>query len=92
MGYIANDRLTDKGEFGSHIYSDEILTSELFATSFYGHLNEYQIMLLVAAICYEFREKTEFYHQQPSKALSQLKHALKNHHTLEKEKRFRSLD
>ena len=92
MGYIQNDKLTDKGEFASHIYSDEILTSELFATPFYYHLNEYQIMLLAAAICYEFREKTEFYHPQPDKHLSQLKSALKKHHALQKERRFNHLE
>ncbi len=92
MQYIQNDRLTDKGEFASHIYSDEILTSELFATSFYYHLDEYQILLLTAAICYEFREKTEFYQQFPTKHLSDLRKTIKRHHDLEKERRFRHLE
>ncbi|MEK7385655.1 MAG: DEAD/DEAH box helicase, partial [candidate division NC10 bacterium] len=42
LGYISERRLTEKGEFASQIYSDEILIGELFATDFHKQLNTYQ--------------------------------------------------
>src|SRR3989338_1122826 len=59
MGYISNSRLTEKGKFASKIYSDEITLGEIFATDFYKKLNEYQMLIIVACICYEARERTE---------------------------------
>ncbi|GBE56576.1 ski2-like helicase [archaeon BMS3Bbin16] len=60
-GYVAGEELTAKGVFASQIYSDEILTGELFATDFHKGLSEYQIMLLIGGLCYEHKSRTEFY-------------------------------
>jgi len=92
LNYIKNNKLTDKGEFSSNIYADEILIGELFATDFYHNLNEYQILLILAAICYESREKTEFYKQYPSDFLNSLKHTLRSNKYASKEPRFKEIN
>jgi len=92
MGYVMGDSLTKKGEFSSLIYADEILTGELFATDFYLNLSEYQLLLLLACLCYEPREKTEFYKEYPSKDLSELRNLLLKNDFFRREKKFRSLD
>jgi len=92
LGYVKNGKLTEKGEFSSKIYSDEILTGEIFATDFYIRLNEYQILMMIAGICYESREKTEFYVEYPSKFLNELYRAIRANVYLNNEKRFRDLD
>ncbi len=91
MGYIKFDRLLEKGEFCAKIYSDEIFTSEIFATGFYRNFNEYQLMLLIACICYESRERTEFYKVYPSKQIKELEEAIHRNEYLGKEKRLRHL-
>lgn len=91
-GYIKNSMLTDKGEFSSKIYSDEILTGEIFATDFYKQLNEYQMLMIAACICYEHREKTEFYKTYPSKFSNELKKKIWSDDFLSKEKKFRDID
>ena len=92
LDYLGENKLTDKGEFSSMIYSDEILTGELFATDFYLGLNEYQILMLLAGLCYESREKTEFYREYQSRFLNDLKKAIRENTYLNKEPRFRNLD
>ena len=91
MNYIKQDRLTEKGEFCAKIYSDEIFTSEMFATDFYQKYNEYQLMLLIACVCYEARERTEFFKVYPSKWSKELEHDIHRHDYLSKEKRLRHL-
>jgi superfamily II RNA helicase len=88
LGYISERRLTEKGEFASQIYSDEILIGELFATDFHKQLNTYQILLLIAAVCYEGRERTQFNHKFPSQDAHRLQHLLRTHHYAQKDKRF----
>jgi superfamily II RNA helicase len=92
LGYVKGSRLTDKGEFSSRIYSDEIITGEIFSTKFYLDLNEYQILMLLACLCYEPREKTEFYKEYPSKFLDDLKKAVHQDFYVSREYRFRNLD
>ncbi len=87
LGYVSEGRLTEKGEFASMIYSDELTIGELFATSFHKQLNSYQILLLIAAICYEARERTEFYQKFHSKEVASLERLLKSNHA-EKDKRL----
>ncbi|MBI2145091.1 DEAD/DEAH box helicase [Candidatus Woesearchaeota archaeon] len=88
LGYIKDGRLTEKGEFASQIYSDEILIGELFATDFHKQLSKYQTLLLIAAICYEGRERTQFHHRFPSQEAHRLQHSLRMHHYAQKDKRF----
>ena len=92
LNYIKNNRLTAKGEFSSQIYADEILIGEIFATDFYLNLNEYQILMILACICYESREKTEFYQHYRSKFVADLIRLIRNSPFLSKDKRFRSVN
>ena len=92
MGYVRGNTLTDKGIFASKIYSDEILIGEMFATDFYTKLNEYQMLMAVACICYESREKTEFFKNYPSKSSDELKRLVWKNGYLGREKRFREIE
>ncbi len=92
LNYIKECILTEKGEFSSKIYADEIIIGEIFATDFYSELNEYHFMMLIAALCYEPREKTEFYKEYPSRFLNELKKRIHHHQYIGKEKRFNHLD
>ena len=88
LGYVSENALTEKGEFGSRIYSDEILTTEIFATPFYRKLDEYQMLLMVAAIVYEYRERTQFRQLFPSPAFNDMVRKIQADAYLSKEKRF----
>ena len=92
MGYLNEGRLTEKGEFSSRIYADEILIGEIFATEFIKGLDEFQIMMIIACLAYEPREKTEFGVLYPSKPVNDLKQKLKGNGFLRREKRFNYLD
>ena len=92
LGYVKDNKLTEKGIFSCEIYSDEILIGEIFATSFYMELSEYQMLMILACLCYEPREKTEFYKEYPSKLVNDLKKRLGANDFLRKEPRFNSLD
>jgi len=91
LGYIKENILTDKGEFSSKIYADEILMGEIFSTDFYSDLNEFQILMIFACLCYEPREKTEFYKEFSSKFVNDLKKKLMETHYLRKERKFNSV-
>ena len=92
MGYIRGSMLTEKGEFSSKIYSDEILTGEIFATEFYKRLNEFQMLMIVACISYEARERTEYRKNFPSKFVSELKKMLWKDDFLKREKKFNEIE
>lgn len=92
FGYVDGNDLTTKGEFSSHIYQDEIIYGELFATSLYQDFNEYQILMVIACLCYEAREKTEFYNTYPSAFLKGLHPTLNSNPILAREKRFYELE
>jgi len=92
MGYVKNGKLTEKGEFSSKIYSDEIVIGEMFATEFYKQLNEYQMLMAVACVCYEARERTEFYRKYPSAFSANLKKKIWNDIFLSREKKFREIE
>ncbi len=91
LGYLSDGRLTEKGEFASQIYSDEILIGELFATDFHKQLNKYQTLLLIAAVCYEGRERTQFHRKFPTQDAHRLQHFLRNHPYAQKDKRFEEI-
>lgn len=92
MGYVRGNTLTGKGVFASKIYSDEILIGEMFATDFYTKLNEYQMLMVVACLCYEAREKTEFFKNYPSRSSDELKRMVWKSVYLGREKRFREIE
>ena len=88
LQYIQNDTLTPKGLFASKIYVDEIMMTEIYATGFYKKLNEYQILLILASLCYEPRERTEFFKRFPSKEMNELQRLIAHDPLLNKEKLF----
>lgn len=92
FGYVKDNSLTEKGEFSSHIYQDEIIYGELFATPMFTELNEYQILIIIGCLCYEAREKTEFYTTFPSEFLKGLHPRLSTNPVLAKEKRFYEME
>lgn len=89
-GYVKSGMLTGKGEFASRIYSDEIITTEIFGTGIIRELNQYQALLLLACICHE-KEKTEFHRQYQSKDLERVKRLVLSHNELRQDKRFREM-
>jgi len=61
MRYITkNNQLTPKGEFVKHIYFQEILIGELFATSLYKQLSNIELLQIIAGIVYERRPNDHF--------------------------------
>ena len=93
LEYIKDDNiLTEKGEFSSKIYADEILMGELFATKFFENINEYQILMILACLSYEAKEKNAFFKKFSSKLIKNLKEKINKNIYLNKEKRFRNLD
>ncbi|MCX6710256.1 MAG: DEAD/DEAH box helicase [Candidatus Woesearchaeota archaeon] len=88
LGYIDGNELTEKGEFSSRIYADEILFGEIFATDFYKSLNEYQILIVLACICNEASEKTEFENEVKSKDVAALRRILIDKGFMKKDRRF----
>ena len=91
LDYVQGNTLTEKGVFSSKIYADEILTGELFATEFHEGLNEYHIIMLFAAICFEPKEKTEFKEIYHSKFVEELIRKIKRNNFLQYERKFHYL-
>ena len=61
MNYIDdNNKILEKGNFMSFIYSDEILTTELVFSGILNNLNPTQINIIIAAIAYEPRQSDYF--------------------------------
>ena len=61
MGYISKQgEITDKGLFASRIYYHELLISELFATGFYNHFSDLELLQIIAAIVYEPKANDHF--------------------------------
>ncbi|MBI2146374.1 DEAD/DEAH box helicase [Candidatus Woesearchaeota archaeon] len=92
FGYIVDGKLTDKGHFSSHIYADEISMGEIFATHFVDRLDEYQILLLLAALVYESRERHEFRQPFTNDALFKLKSLLAKDEYLHHVRKFLKLE
>ena len=93
FGFVTKEKkLTDKGFFGARVYADEITLGEIFATDFAKKLDEYQTLLVLAALVYEPRETHKFKQKFRSEALKILKRELHSHEWLGKEKKFLNLD
>jgi superfamily II RNA helicase len=93
LGYIYNNQLTEKGEFSSRIYSDEILIGEIFATTFYQQMNLYQTLLVLGCLAYESSDRVEFHNTyKDNKYLKMLKHKLSKNNFMKKDKRFRQIE
>ncbi len=53
MGYTDDEGLTPKGKFLRHIYSNELLTGELFGTDLVEDLDDVELCIVVGAIVFE---------------------------------------
>ena len=91
LGFVDQGGLTDKGIFSARIYADEITTGELFATPFYEKLEEYQILLVLACLVYEPRERTQFKNKIRDVKLDSLIGMLRKDPHFSSEKKFMSL-
>ena len=61
--YVELDRnyyLTDKGRFAKHLYSNEVVLTELFHLKFLDQFSELDLLTLLAAIVYEERRLDYF--------------------------------
>jgi superfamily II RNA helicase len=83
--------LTNKGEFSSQIYADELLVGEIFATEFKDDLTTYEIFLLLACICYEPKERTKFFKKFVNIEVKRLESKIGHHKFLKRKKNFKSL-
>jgi superfamily II RNA helicase len=87
-----NGKLTAKGKFGTRIFANELIISEVFSGEEFEQLSEYQILLLLAALVYEPRERTIIKKTFPSKELQALKKFLNGNEVTRKNKKFESLN
>lgn len=90
--YIKNRQVTDKGLFSSKIFADEISMGEIFATDIAERLDEYQILLLLAALVYEPRVGHQFKKEFKNEQLSKLKRIIYPNSYLAHETKFESLE
>ena len=61
LGYITkDDKVTEKGRFATHIYSNELLVSEIFCGELYQKLTDVEMTVLLAAIQYEEKLSDKF--------------------------------
>lgn len=61
LNYInENNKVLEKGNFMSHIYSDEILTTELVFSGILDRMTPIQINIILASIAYEARKNDYF--------------------------------
>ncbi|MBR9676074.1 DEAD/DEAH box helicase [Candidatus Woesearchaeota archaeon] len=60
MGYLRNDELTSKGLFAKHIYSEELILTEIFTSDLYKKLSDNQLLILLGAIAYEEKKFDKF--------------------------------
>ncbi|MAF36047.1 hypothetical protein CL622_02920 [archaeon] len=92
MDYVINNKLTWKGEFTSKLYQDEIIFGEIFGTKLYQQFDTYQLLLIIACLCFEERKQVEFKRTFPSKSVQDIRQVLHNDPTLKRFKRFDPLN
>ncbi|MEW5896748.1 MAG: DEAD/DEAH box helicase [Nanoarchaeota archaeon] len=91
LNYIKGNKLTEKGFFSAQIFADEITMGEIFATGLVDELNEYQILLVLAALVYEPRMNHQFKKSFKDGQLQSLKNVLLRDPSLAREKKFNQL-
>lgn len=60
LGYIQNDKATEKGRFASRIYTHELVVTEMFATDLFKRLTDIQMAIFMATVIYEARFDDHF--------------------------------
>ena len=88
MVAVGQGRLTDKGHFSAKVFADEISMGEVFATGLAEEMDEYQILLVLAALVYEAREKNKLEKVIRNEQLKKLTGLLYKSEALSKEKKF----
>lgn len=91
-GYVEGNQITGKGYFSSKVFADEIALGEIFATNLADSLDEYQILLVLAALVYEPRQMNKFKQLFRNEQLHKLKGILRKNEYLAHEKKFLKLD
>ena len=91
MGYLVQGELTDKGHFSSKIFADEITMGEVFSTEVVDSLDEYQVLLVMAALVYEPKERDEFKKTYQNEQLKNLISTLRKNQYLTHERKFLEL-
>ena len=86
-----NHTLTEKGKFSTKIFVDEIILGEIFASEIYKKFNDCQTLLLIAALCYEPRERTKFKKVFPNSDYRKLKALIAEDPITAKEPKFENL-
>ena len=84
FGYIQNGGLTPKGIFATHIYSNELLISEIFGTKLHERLSEVEINVIICSINYEARRGTKFAREHSDQHVRDLVRKLGNNQFIEK--------
>lgn len=77
-GYIKDGKLTPKGLFARHIYSNEIIVSEIFATGLWKSLAPIQLSAILAVLAYEPRRADMFLARADKKETGKIIHVLSN--------------
>ena len=91
-GYVEKGKLSEKGIFASQIFADEISMGEVFATTFWEKLNEYQMLLLLGTLTYEGRESNKFEKVQHTSEFGSLRRLLLDNEYLSHEKKFQNIE
>ncbi|MFH1276705.1 MAG: DEAD/DEAH box helicase [Candidatus Woesearchaeota archaeon] len=93
LDFIKNKVLTEKGKFASKIFADEITIGEVFATPVAEDLDEYQMLLVIATLVHEEKERKKHFKQLfKNEQLKDLKNKLYKNEYLHREHKFLNLD
>ncbi len=91
MRYVENGILTQKGQFIRNIFVDEIVVGEVFGTTFFQDLNEYQVLLLIAALVFEPRAGVQLAPPIVTKDVKELIRKVQQHSYLKRLKKMRNI-
>ncbi|MBW3021165.1 DEAD/DEAH box helicase, partial [Candidatus Woesearchaeota archaeon] len=77
IGYIENNKLTDKGYFASKLFVDEIVLTEIFGTELWRNMDQYMIILAISSLIYEPRRGSKIFGKRFTSTEKGLIHNLK---------------
>jgi superfamily II RNA helicase len=60
LKYLDGEKVTNKGEFASRVYTHELLVTEIFVTGLYKKLDLIALAILITTIMYEERRDDHF--------------------------------
>ncbi len=92
LGYIDNGELTDLGRFTTKIFSNELEISQIFAANFDYPLDEYSIMLIIAAIVYEPKKFFMFHRTYNQKIVQNITRKVYSHPVLKRGEWHKNLE